>query len=37
MNNYTIDPKVYQLVLRLKPKERAEFLADLLKLLKESK
>jgi len=32
MTNYTIDPRVYQLFLKLTPKQRSEFLEDLLKL-----
>ena len=32
MSDYTIDPRVYQLFLKLTPKQRSEFLKDLLKI-----
>ena len=32
MNSYTIDLRVYKLLLKLTPQKRTEFLKDLLKL-----
>jgi hypothetical protein len=32
MSDYTIDPRVYELFLKLTPKQRSEFLEDLLKI-----
>lgn len=32
MTDYKIDPRVYDLMVKLTPKQRSEFLSDLLKL-----
>lgn len=37
MSDYKIDPRVYQLLLKLTPNQRGEFLQDLLKIAKETK
>ena len=35
MSNYKIDPRIYHLFLKLTPKQRDEFLKDMLKIEKE--